>query len=238
MQADVEQGGAAGAFLGDETGVGGGHRFKDGFLDGESGYMRGGDHGLMFLERCGNDVDVGFEARTDAFLGLAVAGAAIEREVLRQDVEQHAIALQADVGGELHGVGEILDIHFARASEFVEAAAVAAADAHAADADGDAFDRYLRPALGIEHGGANGFGESHLIADAAFGPAGGRRETMRKITDVIAIEGANDAAGARAAGVEANGELRLLKHYSTTVMDRKSVKSRVAAPGRRRLISE
>ena len=53
-----------------------------------------------------DDVDVGFQARAHAFVRLAITGAAIQREILRQHVQQHAIAFQTDLAGQLHGVGQ------------------------------------------------------------------------------------------------------------------------------------
>ncbi len=106
------------------------------------------------------DVDVGFQARADAFVRLAISGASVEREILRQHVQQHAIALQADIGGELDRVRHVVGVDFAGTAEFVEAAALRAVNVHAADADGDRFDRDLRAAFGVGHGGANRFGDA------------------------------------------------------------------------------
>ena len=64
---------------------------------------------------------------------LAISGAAVEREILRQDVQQHAIALQPHVGGELDGVARSSGVHFARPCRIRKARGLRAVDAHAAD---------------------------------------------------------------------------------------------------------
>ena len=151
---------------------------------------------------------------------LAVTGAAVEREILRQNVKQHAVAFQANIGGELDGVSHVLGVHFARAAEFIDATALRAADSHSADADRDAFDRGVRSPLGIDHGGADGIGQRFLIGDAAFGPAilPDCAKAVGEIADVIAIERADDAAGAGTAGIQADGELKLCCHYWSTLL--------------------
>ncbi len=57
--------------------------------------MRRGHQRLMLLNGGGDDVYVRFQARAHALVRLAVSGAAVQREILRQHVQQHAVALQA-----------------------------------------------------------------------------------------------------------------------------------------------
>src|SRR5262249_9537293 len=81
-----------------------------------------------------------------------------------------------------------------------------------ADTDSDAFDRYLRSALGVMDRGANRFSESHLIAYATFGPSRRMRKPVGEIANLVAVKGADDTAGARAAGIEADSELKFRRH--------------------------
>ena len=157
-------------------------------------------------------MDVGFQARADAVVRLAITGAAVEREVLRLDVQDHAIAFEADFGGQFDGVGHIGGVDFARTSEFIEAAALRALDMHAADADGDGFHRNLRAAFGIGDGGADGFGDGVLIGHAALGPPLRGGEAVAQVADVAVLQRADHAARARTSRIETDDELCFRGH--------------------------
>ena len=71
--------------------------------------------------------------REQTRLGLAITGAAVERKILWQDVQQHAIPLQPHIRGEAHGVRQVFGVDFPRPAEFVDSAALCAKNAEAAD---------------------------------------------------------------------------------------------------------
>jgi hypothetical protein len=123
-------------------------------------------------------------------------------------MQQHAIALQTNFGGQLHRVGHVIRVDFARTAELIQPAALRAADSHAADAHGDALHRNLCAAFGIHHRRANRFGQRHLIGNASLRPPGRRRQAVRKIADVISVQRADDAPRSGTTGVQAHGELR------------------------------
>ncbi len=204
------------------AGIGRGQRLEHGFFHRQVRQVRGRHQRLMFMRRRGHDVDVSLQARTNALLRAAESGAAVQREMLRQHVQQRAVALQANVGGQFDGVFQIARIQFMRAPEFVQAAALRAAHFHAADADGDGIHRNLRAALGVGHCRANRFGHGHRIAHAALRPARRRRQAMRQIANPAVLNRADDAARAGAARVQTDGQLDFRAHApsfcSTTVM--------------------
>jgi len=142
------------------------------------------------------------------------------------------------------GAGKILrryplvgGIDFARTSKFVEAAGVRAVNVHAADADGDRFDRDLRAAFRIGDGGANRFRNRVLIGDAALRPSRRWSEAVAKIADEAAFERADHAARSRATRIETNNQLRFRGHaYSTAVIRSSRRRSSVAAFGKLCLI--
>ena len=163
------------------AGVGGGHRLEHGFFHGEVRQVRRRDQRLMFLHRGGDDVDVGFQARADAFVRLAITGAAVEREVLRQ---RRAAACDRAPGGLRRRVrrrrpgrrrrlrGDVR-IRTGRGSARRERRMPPMPTV-------TRFDRNLRAPLGIGHGGANGFGDGVLIGDAALGPSRRGREAVAR----------------------------------------------------------
>src|SRR5579871_5576389 len=169
---------------------------------------------------------------------FAIAGAPIEREILRQHMQQHPVALETHLRGELDGVLEVFDIHLAGPAEFVQSTALRALNAGSAYADGDALDRYLGAALSVRHGCPDRFGDGLLIGNAAFVPTRCGRQAVPQIADLIAVEGADNASCAGTARIQTNRELSFRNHfYSTTVIRSSKRRSSVAAPGSRCFIS-
>ena len=80
----------------------------------------------MLLRRNGDDVNVVFQPRADALVRTAEACSSIQNEILRQQVEQHAVALQADLGSHFDGHRQVVGGDFVGAAKFIQAAALGA----------------------------------------------------------------------------------------------------------------
>ena len=207
--------------------IGRGQRLIHGFFHYQVRQVRGCNQRLMFVRRGGHDVDMSLQARTNALLGAAESSASVQREMLRQHVQQCAVAFQADVGGHFDGVFQIARVQFVRAPEFVETAALRSPHLHASDADGDGIHRNLRATLGVRNRRANRFGHGHRIAHAALRPARRRRQAMRQIANPAILNGADDAARAGATCVQAHRQLDFRTHppsFCCTTVIRSSIR--------------
>src|SRR5579862_2073195 len=169
----------------------------------------------MLLNGSRDDVHVSLKPRACVLMRLAVTTAAIEREILRQHVQQHAVAFEQHVTGPVGGVAEILGGELAGMAEFVQAAALRTEDVPASDAQGHGLGRDARAALRVSHGCAHRLRYSQLIHDASFVPASRGGKPVRQIADAVALQRAEHATGARTTGVEPGGDLDLRAHYFT-----------------------
>ena len=215
--ADIDDGDASRALLRPHAGVGRGHRLEHGFFHRQVGQMRRRDQRLVLLHRSGHQVDVGFQARAHAPGRLPEPGATIQDKVLGRDVQNHPVALERHVRGELDSVGQIVRIDFAGAAELVQSAALRAMNRPSSDTESGRFDGNFRAPLGVGHGGANGFGHGVLIGDAALGPAAGNRQPIGETPEVLALNRADHTARARASHVQTYRELCLTRHTYKTI---------------------
>ena len=132
-------------------------------------------------------MNIGFQARAHTFGRLTKPGSPVENKILGSDVQNHPIVLKRNVRRDLHRVGQVVGIDLAGAPEFVQSAALRTMNRTSADPKGGRFDGDFRAPLSVCHGGANGFGYSVLIGDAAFRPTAGNRQPIRQTTEAIAL---------------------------------------------------
>ena len=97
--------------------------------------MRRRNQSLVLLRRRRNNVDVSFETRTNPLVGTANSGATIQNEILRQQMQQHPVAFQPNLGGHFHCRRQIVRRHLVRPAKFTsQASALRALHVHAAAA--------------------------------------------------------------------------------------------------------
>ena len=166
----------------------------------------------MFLNRRADDVDVRFEARADAVVRLAVTGAAVEREVLREQVQDGAIVFQANLFAALYCISHILKGDGTGPSKFIDPAAVVPIDGNAADSHHHGIDDDARFGFGLTHRVLDRSSEGLLIGEAALVPTGGGHFAVAEISEAPFFHRQDDAARESAASVQSDGELRFLGH--------------------------
>lgn len=185
-----------GAILRIEARVRSGQWFENGFFHRQMREVCRSDQSLMLLHGRRNDVHVGLEAGTYALVRPAEPGAAVQREVLRQHVKQHAVRLQTHMGGALGRIAQILLAHLARPAEFVKPAALRAVNVRSSDTKRRSVDGYLGAALRVVHRLTDRFGRGILIDDAAFIPSGRTRQPVSQVAKMVSLQRANHAARA------------------------------------------
>ena len=97
--------------------------------------MKSRDNALVLLRRARNDMHVGLEPRAHNAARIAIAGASVECEILRTDLQHHLVFFETHARREFHRISQIVIFDLPLAPEFVEPAAVDAGDIGAADAD-------------------------------------------------------------------------------------------------------
>ena len=113
-------------------------------------------------------MNVGFEAGANYSAWIAISCPAIEREVLRSNLQNRAIFLQPNFRCEFYCIVQITRIDLARPAKLIKAAAVHAFNRCAANTDNSTLDGYLRLSLGFRYGGPNRVRCSHLIGYPAL----------------------------------------------------------------------
>ncbi len=101
--------------------------------------MQGGDQRLVFLIGSGHYVNVGFEPRARDAARIAIAGAAIEREILRAHLQHKPVVFQANACRKLDGIAKIIVLNLTLAAKLIKTAAVHPGYVRAADAQHHRF---------------------------------------------------------------------------------------------------
>ena len=105
-------------------------------------------------------------------------GLIVDHEILRQQLQHHAVFLQLDVHGAVHGAIDVALFDFAGTPEIHAAAAVGAARGEPAHAGDHGLDRRLRHRLGFFNRRQHAVRHRLLIRDAALRPALGRHRAV------------------------------------------------------------
>jgi hypothetical protein len=148
-------------------------------------------------------MDVGFEALSDHADGVADSVLRIDREFMRQNVEDFAVCRKRDVASCIDGAAHIVTLDVARASAEADAtAAVDAADMAASYADHGGLDRDVGYAFGFLNGAANRANCGVEIDDEAFAKAFGFGRAQREKSNLFAVYFRNQRARFRAADVQ------------------------------------
>src|ERR1019366_3416620 len=112
-----------------------GEPFKDRLLHREVGGVDGADEGVVLLNGGGDQVDVDFQARGEHFARVMVPGMAVHHEILREELEDHAVFHQLHAGGALHDAPDVGLLDLLHVAELEHAAAVGAAHGGATHAN-------------------------------------------------------------------------------------------------------
>ena len=116
-------------------------------------------------------MNVDFQARGQHLARVAVAGMIVHHEILREELQHHAVFLQLHAGGAVHHAVTSRLLDLPHVAQFHHAAAIGAAHGGAAHAHHHGFDRDPRRSFGLAQRGGHGFRDRLLIGDPPFGPA-------------------------------------------------------------------
>src|ERR1035437_2073390 len=171
FRADIDHGDALAAVLGQDGGVAGAERFEDRLLHREVVGVDGADEGVVLLNGGGDQVDVDFQARGEHFARVTVPGMAVHHEILREELQDHAVFHQLHPGGALHNAADVGLLDLLHVAELEHAAAVGAAHGGATHAHYHRLQGARGEGIGIAQRGGHGFGGGLLVGDPPFGPS-------------------------------------------------------------------
>jgi len=152
VRPDVGHHVAIAAVFGPQRGVGCGQRLEYGLFHHQVGLVGGADQRLVLLLRAGDQMHVHLDPGADHAARIAVAGAAVDGEILREQVQEHLVFLKLDAGGALHHAVQVVLADLAGEADLVTAAAVRPAHAVAPYAEHRRSDSRLGALLGLPDG--------------------------------------------------------------------------------------
>src|ERR1022692_32546 len=170
LGADIDDGDAFAALIGQHGGVACAEGFEDGFFHGQVRLVHGAHQGVVFLHRASDYVHIDFEPGRQHLARVAVAGVIVHHEILREQLQEHAVFLQLHAGSAVHHAVDIGLIDFAHVDQLQNAAAVGAANGGPAEAHDHGFDGGTGGGLGLAQSRQNGSADGALIGDAALQP--------------------------------------------------------------------
>jgi len=147
-----------------------------------------------------------FQARADHAARIAVAGPAVHREVLREQVEQQLVVLELHARSALDHAVDIVLVDLPREADLVPAARVGARDPGAAQSEYRRADRNLRRRFRLREHRLDRLRHLVLIRNAAPLPAARGRFAVTDQADARVFEQQNGAAREGPAGVHAGRE--------------------------------
>ena len=174
--------------------------------------VNGADERVVFLLRRCDDVDVGLDRIGEHAARVAMAGMIVDHEVLRKELQDHAVFLKLNFGSALESRVDVGLRDLARTAEFEFAARVRAADGSSTKACCDGFNENLRGGFGLLNSGEDAVRNGLLIGDAALDPALGFNGSTAEESHAIVFEGANDAASVTAPYIKSYGDERFGAH--------------------------
>ena len=213
LRADIDHGDALAAILRQDGGVAGGQRFVDRLLHREVRGVDGADDGVVLLNGRGDQVDVDFQARGEHLARVAVPGMIVHHEILREELQHHAVFHQLHAGGALDDAPDVGLLDLLHVAEFQHAAAVGAAHGGAAHAHHYRLERARGAAIDLAQRGGHGFGDRLLIGDPPFGPSLRLDGARADEANAAVLQDADHQPRLAAAGVESCCVNRFYCHW-------------------------
>src|SRR5665811_1585801 len=149
LGADIDHGDAFAAVLRQNGGVARGEGLENRLLHGQVGRVDGANDGVVLLYGGGDQVNVDLQARGKHLAWVAVPGVAIDHEILRKELQDHAVFHELNAGSALYDAPHVGLPHLLHVAKFQHATAVGAAYGGAAHADHYRLQRPRGGAIGI-----------------------------------------------------------------------------------------
>ena len=209
---NVHHGDALAPVLRQHGRIGRGQRLEDGLVHHQVGLVHRADQRVMLLHRSRHQVDVDFQLRCQHLSGVVVAGVAIHHEILREQLQNHAVRRQLHAGGAVHHSVHVALLDLPQVSQLHQAAAAGAAHRVAAHPHHHRLDGDSGIRLRLVQRCPDGIRHRSLVGDLPLQPAFGRDGGGSQQAHAALLESANHQPCFAAARVETRCVNRFLCH--------------------------